>query len=906
MGRSGRRGGVGREGKMDRAKRVSWAISWTLFFMLPSVFMPSILNAQDQDRGSAAVLPFQINASKPLDHLGKDLQKMLSTRMAELGFTMIRPAKINQDSQVFSKVLKTQAQVKLGKDLEAQWMIRGTLTQIGDKASIDLKIIDVSQRRPPMFIFAVCEDMDRLSEKIQQLAVRINDKILGVPNVESIQVKGNRRIESAAVLAVVSTQPGDRLDYDQLDKDLREIYKMGFFKNVEMDTEDGPEGKLITFEVIEKPSIGKIVFEGNDKYDDEDLKKELGISLYSILDNNEVKQSIRRLKTFYRENGYHNAEIEEVTEPIPNNEVMLKYKIKEHDKVYIEKIQFVGNKAFDDDELKDIMETSEKWFLSWITKAGVLDKKKLEFDVHKLASFYHNHGYIKAKVGDPEVHYEDELKGLVVTIDIVEGHQYGVDEVAVQGDLIEPAEALLKKVRIGKEKVFNREIVRKDILALRDVYADQGYAYAEIRPLVSEDDETYTAEVTYDISQGQKVRFERITISGNQVTRDKVIRRELKIVEGDYFSGQALKRSNENLNRLGFFEDVQVKTKKGSDEDLMDVDVEVKERGTRTFSVGAGYSSAYSAFVMFQIADQNFLGYGQKLEAAARIGGRSTEYTISFVEPWLFDKPLSLGVDVYKWKQEYDDYTRDSMGGAATLGFPLKFLDDYTRGLVRYAYDDADISDVVETKGPLHDMIGRNVTSSMTLRIKRDSRNDVWNPSRGSINEISFEYAGGLLSGDEEFNKYRARTAWFFPLFWKTVFMAQGRWGYIQDRGHLSVYQKFFLGGINTVRGFKYESISPLDEDGFKIGGTKMMCYNLEYRFPLLKEQGVVGLVFFDAGNVFEEDESWTFSGIRKSAGAGVRWYSPIGPLRLEYGFNLDPQRDEPSGRWEFSVGGMF
>lgn len=897
MGRSGR-------GKGICSGRAPWGLFWALLVMWPALFMPHMIYAQDQEKDRVAVLPFQINAAKPLDHLAQGLQKMLSTRLEELGFEVVSVAAINENPMAFARDLGAKDLIKLSKGLKAQWMIRGTLTQIGEKASIDLRITDVSMKRPSMFIFMVCEDMERISDTVAQLAVRVNDKILGVPNVESLQVTGNRRIESAAVLAVVTTQPGDRLDYDQLDRDLREIYKMGFFKNVEMDTSDGPKGKIITFRVIEKPSIGKIVFEGNDEYDDDDLKKELGISLYSILDNNEVKQSVRRLKNFYREKGYYNAEIEEETESIPNNEVLLKYKIKEHDKVYIEKIRFVGNKAFDDDELKDIMETSEKWFLSWITKAGVLDKKKLEFDVHKLASFYHNHGYIKAKVGDPEVRYDDKIGGLVVTIDIVEGQQYGVDKVAVQGDLIEPAQDLLKKVKIGKQKVFNREIVRKDILALRDVYADQGYAYAEVRPLISEDDETHTADVTYDISKGPKVRFERITISGNKVTRDKVIRRELKIIEGDYFSGKALKRSNENLNRLGFFEDVQIKTKKGSQEDLMNVDVAVKERGTRTFSVGAGYSSAYSAFVMFQIADQNFLGYGQKLEASARIGGKNTEYNISFVEPWLFDKPLSLGVDLYKWKQEYDDYTRNSLGGALTLGFPLKFLDDYTRGLVRYDYDDAEISDVTETEGPLYDMIGKNVTSSMLLRVKRDSRNDLWNPSRGSINEISFQYAG--LGGDEKFNKYRARTAWFFPLFWKTVFMAQGRWGYIQDRGHLSVYQKFFLGGINTVRGFKYETISPVDENGYKIGGTKMMCYNLEYRFPLLKEQGVVGLVFFDAGNVFDEDESWTFSGIRRSAGAGVRWYSPIGPLRLEYGFNLDPKDDEPSGRWEFSVGGMF
>ncbi|MEJ2586361.1 MAG: outer membrane protein assembly factor BamA [Deltaproteobacteria bacterium] len=905
MARSGR-SDVGSNRRMGHraAKRATGLFLWLISL---AFFLPSGSVAQNvKEPESLAVLPFRINASKPLDHLKKGLQEMLSTQLQSLGFKVMAPGKVNQYPQAFSKVFENQDLIELGRTMDVRWVIAGTLTQIGEKSSIDLRIIDASQKRAPMFIFLVVDDMEGLPDRVQQLAVKVNDRILGVPNVEKIVVKGNRRIESAAILAVISTKEGNRLDYDQLDKDLREIYKMGFFKDVEMETEDGPKGKVITFVVTEKPSVGKIVFEGNEEFDEDDLNKELGINLYSILDNNEINQSIQRLKTFYREKGYYNAEVTETTEPIPNNEVMLKYKIKEHDKVYIEKIQFVGNKAFDDDELKDIMETSEKWFLSWITKAGVLDKKKLEFDANKIASFYHNHGYIKAKVGEPQVRYDEKLEGLVITIDVDEGECYGVDKVAVQGTLIEPAAALLKKTKIGKQKVFNREIVREDIISLRDVYADKGYAYAEVRPLIKEDDETHMADVTYDITKGPKVRFERITISGNQITRDKVIRRELKVIEGDYFSGKAIKQSNENLHRLGFFEDVQIKTKKGTHKDTMDVDVEVKERGTRTFSVGAGYSAAYSAFVMFEIADQNFLGYGQQLQATARIGGLNTEFDISFVEPWLFDKPLSLGANLYKWKQEYDDYTRSSYGGAVSLGFPLKFVDDYTRGLVRYDYDHANISDVTETSGPLYDMKGTNITSSASIIFKRDSRNDNWNPSRGSINEISFQYAGGFLRGDEEFNKYQARTAWFFPLFWETVFMAQGRWGYIQDRGHLSVYQKFFLGGINTVRGFKYWSISPVDENGYKIGGTKMMCYNLEYRFPVLKEQGVVGLVFFDAGNVFGEDQSWTFSGIRKSAGAGVRWYSPIGPLRLEYGFNLEPQGDEPSGRWEFSVGGAF
>lgn len=884
-----------------RTKTACIAFITISLFMLSGIFLSD--KSMGGERGTMAVLPFVINTPKPLDHLKTGLQKMFSSRMEKMGFKIVSLKAVNRHPSAFSPGIEAMDLVGLGKELSAQWVISGSLTQIGNRASIDLKVIDVSQQRPPFSIFLVSEDMDELTDTVERLAVSIDDRITGVPQIDSLRVAGNRRIEKAAVLAVVDTKAGDRLDYNKLDKDLRDVYKMGFFKDVRMEIEDGPAGKVVVFHVTEKPSVGEIVFVGNKEADEEDLKKELGISLYSILDNNEVRQSIGRLKEYYRQKGYYNAQIDETTEPLPNNEVSLKYKIDEHDKVYIEKIRFVGNTKFDADELRDIMETSEKWFLSWITKAGVLDEKKLEFDVHKITSFYHNQGFIKANVGDPEVVYIDKIGGLVVTIEIDEGHQYGVDEVSVEGDLIEPEDQLLEKLQIGKQEYFNREIMRKDILALRDIYADEGYAYSEIRPDVREDNEKYVADITYKISKGPKVRFERITISGNTVTRDKVIRRELEVVEGEYFSGKALKKSSANLNRLGFFEDLQVQTKKGSRDDLMNLDINVKEKGTRTFSVGAGYSSAYSAFVMFEIADENFLGYGQKLQATARIGGKNTEYDIRFVEPWLFDTRLSFAADVYKWTQEYDDYTRDSLGAAVSLGFPLIF--EYTRGLVRYDYDDADISDIASTASDiLKDMEGRNVTSSVTFRVKRDSRDKLWNTSRGSINEGSVQFAG--LGGDEEFLKYRLRTTWFFPLFWDTVFMVQGRWGYIQDRGKLSVYQKFFLGGINTMRGFDYWSISPVDSNGDKIGGEKMMCYNLEYRFPVLKEQGVVGLVFFDAGNVFTGAESWTFDGIRKSAGVGVRWYSPVGPLRLEYGFNLDPQGDESAGKFEFSVGGLL
>lgn len=889
-----------------RLKRLGFP--WFLLALLFVFFgpqMPGLVLAEQ--RTTLAVLPFRVHTSKPLAYLQTGLQKMLTTRMETLGFRVIKPDVINKHPLALLPVFETKDYLRLGKELQCEWVVLGSLTQIGEKMSIDVKAVDITQKRRPFYVFMVADDIEAVSETVRQIGVSLDNQITGAIQVDSIQVKGNRRIEREAIVAVVRTKPGDKLNYDALDRDLRDIYKMGFFNDVKVETEDGARGKVVIFDVSEKPSIGKIVFEGNKKMDNDELTKELGIQLYSILDYNEIRQSVNRLREYYREKGYYNAEIQYKVESIPNNEVLLKYEIVEHEKVYIAKIEFIGNQKFDDDDLKDLMETREKGFLSWLswlTKWGYLDKKKLEFDVHKIASFYHNRGFINAKVGEPKITYTKD-KGLTITIEINEGHQYGVNKVTIEGDLIRPMAELTKKIQINKEKIFNREIVRRDILTLREICADEGFAYAEIEPRIMEDTETHLTNITFVIKKGNKVRFERINISGNKVTRDKVIRRELKVIEGEYFSGKSLKRSTENLNRLGFFEDVEVQTKKGSEDDLMVLDIKVKERPTGSFSIGTGYSSQYSSFVSFQIAENNFLGYGQRLEANARIGGLNTEFDIKFVEPWLFDTRLSMGVDLYKYKQEYDDYTRDSLGSALTFGFPLPF-DDFTRGSMMYSYDDANIMDVSpEAPWEIQEMKGRNVTSSILFKIRRDSRDRPWNTSRGSVNEASFQYAGGLLSGDEEFNRYRLRTAWFFPFIWKTVLVLQGRWGYIQETGRVSVFQKFRIGGMDTVRGFDFAAISPM-KDGYRVGGNKEMIYNVEYRFPLIKEQGVVGLVFFDAGNVLSEDESWTFSGIRKSAGGGVRWYSPIGPLRLEYGINLDKRPGEPSGKWQFAVGGLF
>ncbi len=883
--------------------------NWRAFLI--AVFWTLIpWTAQGAEGNQVAVLPFAIFTPQPRDDLKEGMQGMFSTRLSEKGVPVLDLAVVNRHPQAARPELELDAIYALGKDLGAAWIVRGSLTQVGRQISLDLKVIDVSAAKPPFSIFSAADDMDKLVDAVERAALSIFNQIMGVVQIDSIRVQGNRRIESEAILAVIGSQSGGQLDFDQLDKDLRSIFKMGFFTDVKIETADGPKGKIVTFDVTEKPSISIITFRGIKEVKDDELREEVGIKLYTILNRNEIKQSINRLKEFYRQKGYYNVRIKETLRELPNNEISLIYDIDEGDKVYIRKIQFEGNQKFDDGDLRKIMETNEKGFFSFITKSGLLDTKKLEFDTLKIASFYHNHGYIKAVVGEPAIRYDPE-RGLIITIELVEGPQYAVSDVQVEGDLILPLDVLLAQLNIGKEEFFNREVVRQDTLRLTEIYADEGYAYADVVPVTAEDDKNHLVSITYRINKGKKVRFERINISGNTTTRDKVIRRELQVIEGEYFSAKELQRSTANLHRLGFFEDLEVQTKKGSREDLMVLDINVKEKRTGAFSIGVGYSTFDNVMGTFQISESNFLGRGQNLSAAARLGSRTTEFDIRFTEPWLFDKPISAGFGAYSWATQYDEYTRDSLGGLIRFGFRLPFEEqNYNRLWATYAYDDTDVTDVAPTASTIiRDQEGTTITSSVIVRLNRDSRDKPWFTRKGSVNDFRVQYAGGILGGDASFIKTEAQTTWYFPMPWKTAFMLEGRGGYAfeTEDGGLPIYQKFRIGGINSVRGFEAYSISPRAIDtGDRVGGETMFVGTVEYTFPLVQEQGVGGVVFFDIGNVYSDAEGVQNFGIKKSFGVGVRWYSPVGPLRVEWAKIIDQQPEDEAAALNFNVGGEF
>ena len=871
------------------------------------IIMPAVVQAQG--KGKIAVLPFIVQSPEPLDHLRFGLQKMLTSRMAEKGYSVINPESVNLSPLASQSVFENGDIIAFGKSIEADWTIYGNLTQVGNKVSLDLKVVDSSELREHFSIFMVEDNIDRLADAVERAAVGIDARISGANYIENVKVIGARRVEEDAIIAVIESKKGEEYDQERLDSDLRAVYRMGYFNDVNIEAEDGANGKIITFVVKEKPVIIDISFEGNDSFKETQLMEELGIKRYSILNPSEINQSINRLKEFYKQKGYYNVNIEDVISELPNNEVSLIYSIDEGEKVYIRKIEFTGNEIFSDDDLKDIMKTAEKGFFSWFTSAGILDRKVLEFDLLNIGSFYNNHGYIRARTGSPEIDYSNEDKGLKVIIPIIEGNQYKVNNITLTGDLLKPEDELLRYIQLQKDAPFNREVIHTDIQTLKSLYANDGYAYADVTPIPKEDDENYLVDITYKINKKKKVRFERINIIGNSITRDKVIRRELKVIEGDYFSGEKLNKSTENLYRLGFFEDIAVNTKNGSQDDLMVLDVEVKEQPTGSFSAGVGYSSFDKAMMLFQVSQNNLFGRGQKLGLQASLGSRTTEFDINFTEPWLFDIPLTSNFNIYNWKTEFDEYTKDSFGGSIGFSYPIERFDEYTRASIRYSYDDADVTDVWPTASlVIQDMVGSILTSSVTLGLERNSKDHPWNTRRGSVNYVTFEYSGGFLGGDSYFNKYEAVSAWFFPVWRKTVLMAKGTVGYIDPRsgGKLPIYEKYRLGGINSVRGYEWGTISPIDPaTGDEIGGEKMWQYNLEYRFPLLDKEGIVGLVFFDAGNAFDDVGKWK-TGARRSVGFGFRWFSPMGPLRLEYGIKLDKKPGESSGEFEFTMGGTF
>ncbi len=779
----------------------------------------------------------------------------------------------------------------------------GNLSKIGDNISIDLTIYD-SFDSANVYRFHQSGRADELpvvmAKAVKGVSVYKNRE--GV--VGSIEVVGNKLIDSAAILSKVTTKSGDVYDPEALHNDLKLIFAMGYFDDISVDVSDSPTGKNISFIVKEKPVIRTLSFSGLGKINEEDISEAANIKENTILNPLEIKKAADRIKAFYREKGYFNAQVKpELSFPV-DGFVDVDFVIEEGDKVTIGKIDFIGNKFASDSDLKGVIETSSWNWFSWLTGSGSLEDSVLQQDVSRIKDYYSNHGFLDVKVGEPEVSQKDgELE---VVFPVEEGPRYRVGTVSIEGDLLKPEQELLSMLAIRKEDYLNRQVLRDDARKVMDLYIDEGYAFAEVLPGIAKSPSGKRVDINFKVDKGNLVYFDRVEIRGNTKTRDNVIRRDLAVKEGGLFEAKALRKSAQKLRRLGYFEEVKVQPVPGLSEDKMDVVVDVKEQSTGSFQIGGGYSSAENFVFMTKIEEANLFGTGNKLSLSLNLSGVSTRYNLNFTNPRFMDSDLSLGLDAYNWEKEYDDYTKTSWGGGVRFGQPL-----YERWYIfyGYAFDNTELSDFSpDASQIIIDSARLKTTSSVHLKFSRDTTNDRLVPTSGSVNSFTIREAGGWLGGDSEYTKVEGRTNWYFSIFEDVTL--QGKLTAAQafgDSDKLPVHERYYLGGIRSIRGFRASSISPLDPvTGEKIGGDKMWFGSVSVHFPLVKDIGFYGEVFTDFGNVYDVDDNWALDDYKRTAGLGALWISPLGPIRVAWGYNLDRQDGEDSSNWSFTMGGYF
>jgi outer membrane protein insertion porin family len=857
-----------------------------------------------------AIFPFTVLSKTPREYLGEKARQEFEARLKTEGFTLVPPEDLNKDLAALKETLTDNLAKDIGRQQGADTVITGQLVMVGDDVALEARILDLAGKQAPAILKVQGTGISAITGLARQLGGEAALKILGKERIRKITVKGNRRIESDAIVGVMQTREGDTVSPTRLREDLKAIYKLGYFTDVKFDISESPEGRVLTVILKEKPAIHSITVRGNFNVKEKSLLEAMEIKNMAVASEPLIKEAIEKALRVYREKGYYGAKLTYALEPFTADEVNLVFDVNEGGPVTIKEIRFEGNAAFTAKELKKVLETKEKGLpiVSRFTGAGKLIQERLEQDAEKIGAYYFNHGYIKAKVGEPRI--DIEAGNAFITFPITEGPQFTVGKVDFQGDLIEDKEALRKKLGILKENIYSREVIQKDITGLTDLYADQGFANADVTPLLKENDQTRTVDITFDINQGKKVYFERIDITGNVKTRDKVIRRELRVYEQDLFNATKLKEGMKNLKRLEYFEDVNLSTSPGTTPERLNLKVTVKEKPTGSFGVGVGYSTQDHLVGMIEVSQNNLFGRGQRLSVQAMIGTIASRYRISFTEPYFFDRPLGLGIDAYNWSRVFDEYTQHSSGGSVRLIHPLRWK--YTRVFGSYRFENVRLENLsysAQQTSAIQEAQNIHNTSALTMGISRDSRDSLFTPTKGSNQSLTVEWAG--LGGDVAFLRYILDLAYYRPLKWNTVGVFHVRGGYLMglSYGAQPAYEQFYLGGIDTIRGFRYASISPRDNvTNDRIGGNKFFQINTEYRFPMpkLKQYGIMGEVFFDCGNVYGSNARAITPNVRTSMGGGIRWFSPMGPLRIEWGYNLNKKSYEQQSAWEFTIGGTF
>ncbi len=725
--------------------------------------------------------------------------------------------------------------------------------------------------------------------------------------IESVVIEGLKKVEKEAIIEKLGSQKGMVLDNYLLKKDIQKIYSLKYFESVEAHQEVIRGKNTLIFKVKEKPIITNIIFKGNDELDEDDLKGSLKTKEYAILDINTIQNDAQAIVKQYEEKGYYLAKVNYELERISDENVNLVFKIKEYDKVLVKKVLFLGNKAFQDGELKGIMETREEGLMSFMSGSGNFKEFNFQTDIERIKYFYKTKGYLQVNVGTPEITVSEDKKWVFITIKINEGPQFSVNKISFQGEILFPEEELLERIQLKSEAIYSEELLRLDIQALTEMYQDEGYAFANVLRTLQLVPGENKVDVEFSFEKGKIAHFGRIIVKGNTKTRDKVVRRELFIHEGMKYSGSRLRMSKEAVNRLGFFEPNSVLfntvSPQGKD-DVLDVEIQVKERNTGQISLGAGYSTASKGFLQASISQNNFRGLGQNLSFSLTLSGIQNTFNLGFTEPYLFDTKWTAGGDIFRTTNRNSNFfTYKREGFNLRVGYPIFH---FTRLFLTYKYENTEIS---ETSDPtINTAVENGEASTVRLSVIRDLRNNAFEPSEGYYISAATEYTGVGFKKKWFKNELDAR---FYKgvvgdLVLRTRLYASKM--ETVDGAPIPRSEKFFLGGSRNLRGYNIEYIGPKElvtlTNGQQVQINQRGLFStfgtIEFEHPLAREAGLKWVVFADAGHAGGTDDFKLY----KDYGFGFRWFSPIGVLRFEFGYPIGD--DSQGSQFHFDIGQLF
>jgi len=724
--------------------------------------------------------------------------------------------------------------------------------------------------------------------------------------VHSISIEGNQRIDDAAILGQITVNVGEQMTTEISREQIRKIYDMGFFEDVQVKTKPALNGIDVIFVVTEKPFTVEIIFDGNKELSKDKLKEIVTLKSQVLSDQKEIKVSAEKIRDAYRKDGYHNAQVIPVVQALDETRNRITFFIQEGKRARIRDIVFEGVTVVEQDDLLAVMANRE-WvpIISLLTDAGILHQEELPNDVERIREFYSNKGYLDVQVGLPSIVLSDDKESFTLTFHIVEGFPYTIGTVRYEGNTVFKKEELERQSLLRPMDVFQRTLVRREVTRITDRYGEKGYSFAEVTPSLVPNPQSLKADVTFVIKEGALIRVREIHIIGNDKTRDNVIRREMRVDEQEVINSVAIKRSFQRLNNLKFFETVEILPNQVA-EDKVDLDVKVKEKPTGSFSIGGGFSTLDQFTAIANITEGNLFGLGYLVKIRGQVGGRRTLGVLTFRNPALFDGLTSFQIDGFSTRTNFLTYLQDRAGMTFQFG---RSFSEFMAGSITL------VGEAIKIKNPSIDapsfiraQVGSQSTTGFRGSLFRDSRDNFQDPRRGSRTGLQVGFGTEALGGTNNFYRVSLDGLKYIPLpLWDLRAAFRGRFGIAEGYGGDSVplTELFFVGGINSLRGFRFGRAGPVTSSGTLAGGNKQVIFNAELIFPVIPDAKLNGVVFFDYGKGFAEGDALSLD-LRPASGLEVRWVSPFGPLRAAWGINLDARPNEQTSVFAFSVGNVF